>query len=52
VRISRLLTLIEQGRVDPTPMTTHTFGFDEIDRAFEMMESTEDGMIKPLIRFE
>lgn len=51
VRMKRLMRLLERGRVDPTPMTTHQFGFDEIDRAFEMMENKEDGMIKPLIRF-
>jgi threonine dehydrogenase-like Zn-dependent dehydrogenase len=39
------------GRIDPTPMTTHTFSFDDIDRAFEMMTTKEDGIIKPLITF-
>ncbi|MDZ7766469.1 MAG: zinc-binding dehydrogenase [Melioribacteraceae bacterium] len=38
VRMSRLLRLLEQKKVDPTPMTTHTFKFDEIEKAFEMME--------------
>lgn len=51
VRMRRLLRLLERGRVDPTPMTTHTFPFDELDRAFDMMKSKEDGMIKPLIEF-
>lgn len=51
LRISRLLRLLESGRVDPTPMTTHAFGFDEIEKAFHMMENKEDGMIKPLIEF-
>jgi len=50
-RMRRLLRLIETGRVDPTPMTTHTFKFDELERAFHMMETKEDGMIKPLIVF-
>lgn len=51
-RMRRLLRLIEMGRVDPTPMTTHTFSFDELDKAFQMMENKEDGIIKPLINFE
>lgn len=51
VRMSRLLRLLEQKKVDPTPMTTHTFKFDEIEKAFEMMEKKEDGIIKPLIEF-
>ncbi len=33
-------------------MTTHEFGFEEIERAFRMMESKEDGIIKPLIHFD
>jgi len=50
-RMKRLLRLIETERVDPTPMTTHTFGFDDLDKAFHMMETKEDGIIKPLINF-
>ena len=50
-RMRRLLRLIDTGRVDPTPMTTHTFKIDELERAFHMMETKEDGMIKPLIVF-
>ncbi len=50
-RMERLLRLIERGRVDPTPMTTHTFAFDDLQDAFGMMETKEDGIIKPLITF-
>ena len=50
-RMQRLLRLIEKGRIDPTPMTTHTFTFDQIEKAFHMMETKEDGIIKPLIVF-
>jgi threonine dehydrogenase-like Zn-dependent dehydrogenase len=50
-RMQRLLRLIETGRVDPTPLTTHTFRFEEIEKAFRMMETKEDGVIKPLILF-
>jgi isopropanol dehydrogenase (NADP+) len=52
LRISRLLRLLENRRLDPTLMTTHTFRFDEIEKAFRMMETKEDGMIKPLIDFQ
>jgi threonine dehydrogenase-like Zn-dependent dehydrogenase len=51
-RMRRLLRLIQRRRVDPTRLTTHTFRFEEIGRAFEMMKTKEDGMIKPLIVFE
>lgn len=51
LRLSRLLRLLATGRIDPTPLTTHTFHFDEIEKAFHMMEHKEDGVIKPLIVF-
>ncbi len=51
-RMKRLMRLIQSGRVDPTPMTTHRFLFEEIEKAFRMMQTKEDGMIKPLIIFE
>jgi threonine dehydrogenase-like Zn-dependent dehydrogenase len=50
-RMTRLLRLLQSGRIDPTPMTTHTFSFDEIDTAFELMSTKADGIIKPLITF-
>ena len=49
--MNRLFRLMQTGRIDPTPMTTHTFSFDDIGRAFDMMASKEDGIIKPLITF-
>jgi threonine dehydrogenase-like Zn-dependent dehydrogenase len=50
-RMQRLLRLIETKRVDPSLMTTHHFEFDEIEKAFHVMETKEDGVIKPLIDF-
>jgi threonine dehydrogenase-like Zn-dependent dehydrogenase len=50
-RMTRLLRLLGTGRIDPTPMTTHTFPFDQIEEAFALMTSKEDGIIKPLITF-
>src|SRR5229473_66015 len=51
LRMERLLRLLQGGRVDPTGLTTHTFRFDELERAFGMMERKLDGIIKPLILF-
>jgi threonine dehydrogenase-like Zn-dependent dehydrogenase len=51
LRMERLLRLLEMKRVDPTPLTTHTFGFDEMPRAFEIMDKKLDGVLKPLIVF-
>lgn len=50
-RMQRLFALIATGRFDPTLMTTHTMGFDEVGRGFEMMRDKQDGIIKPLIVF-
>ena len=52
LRLRRLLRLLEAGRVDPTLMTTHEFPFAETDEAYRLMESKEDGIVKPLIDFE
>jgi threonine dehydrogenase-like Zn-dependent dehydrogenase len=38
-------------RTDPTMLTTHRFPFDQIERAFDMMKSKADNIIKPLIAF-
>ena len=32
-------------------MTTHEFGFDQIERVFAMMATKEDDIIKPLASF-
>jgi threonine dehydrogenase-like Zn-dependent dehydrogenase len=50
-RMGRLMRLIQTRRVDPLPMTTHRFKFADIKKAFTMMQTKEDGMIKPLITF-
>ena len=50
-RVACLIRLLDVGRVDPTPMTTHRFAFDQVDQTFRLMETKEDGIIKPLISF-
>jgi isopropanol dehydrogenase (NADP+) len=51
LRMERLLRVLESGHVDPTPMTTHTFALDDMERAFEVSDQKLDGVIKPLITF-
>ena len=51
LRMERLLRTLEMKRVDPTLMTTHTFPFGEMERAFEIMDKKLDGVLKPLIVF-
>ncbi len=36
---------------DIRPMTTHEFGFDEVEPELSLMETKGDGIIKPLVRF-
>ena len=47
----RMERLLQAKRLDPTAMTTHTFPFAQLDRAFEMMDKKLDGVIKPFIKF-
>ena len=49
--MERLLRILQSQRVDPTKMTTHTFNFADLSRAFEIMDKKLDGVIKPLIVF-
>ena len=50
-QVSRLLRLIQNGRIDPTPLTTHRFSFAEVETAFTMMTTKADNIVKPLITF-
>ena len=51
LRMERLLRILETKRMDPTKLTTHTFKFDQVAKAFEMMDKKEDGVIKPIVKF-
>jgi isopropanol dehydrogenase (NADP+) len=46
-----LLQVLLMKRINPTKMTTHTFPFDQLDTAFDIMDKKKDGVIKPLITF-
>jgi len=48
-QMTRLLRLIQNERVDPTKLTTHRFKFDDVEKAFWMMDTKEDNIIKPVI---
>jgi isopropanol dehydrogenase (NADP+) len=51
LRMARLLRVLAAERVDPTSMTTHTFRFDEMERAFEVSDKKLDDVVKVLIGF-
>jgi threonine dehydrogenase-like Zn-dependent dehydrogenase len=51
LRMERLLRVLKTNRVDPTAMTSHTFAFDEMERAFEVADKKLDDVVKVLITF-
>ena len=44
-----VLQLIEQGKIDTTPLITHRFPLSRIDEAYNIFENKEDGVIKVAI---
>jgi isopropanol dehydrogenase (NADP+) len=46
---TRLLRLVENRRLDLTPLTTHRFPFAEVEHAFELMVTRGGGVLKPFI---
>jgi threonine dehydrogenase-like Zn-dependent dehydrogenase len=49
--MERLLRVLRAKRIDPTRMTTHEFAFEDMERAFEVLDKKLDDVIKPLISF-
>ena len=43
------LALIAQGKLDTTPLITHTFPLDQIEEAYDLFENRRDGVIKVAI---
>ena len=43
---TQILRLIEQGKIDTTPLITHRFPLTRIEDAYRIFESKEDGVIK------
>lgn len=45
-----ILTLIDQGLIDTTPLITHHFSLSDIDEAYRVFENKLDGVIKVAIK--
>lgn len=45
-KCGEILSLIEQGRIDTTPLITHTYPLRDIAAAYELFENRRDGVIK------
>ena len=41
-----IISLIEQGKIDTTPLITHRFALKDIEKAYEIFENKLDGVIK------
>src|ERR1700681_2158247 len=49
-RMRRLMELVRHGRLDLTPLLTHTFPLDRITEAYQVFGERRDGVIKVAIR--
>ena len=47
---AEILSLIEQGMIDTTPLITHRSSLEEIEEAYRMFESREEGVIKIAVK--
>jgi len=45
-----ILRLIQAGRIDTTPLITHTYPLSQIEEAFELFENRRDNVIKVAVR--
>ena len=46
---AEILSLIQAGKLDMTPLITHTYPFKEIDAAYALFEAKADGVMKVAI---
>ena len=51
-KCAETLALIEQGKIDTTPLITHTFPLKDIASAYDLFENRRDGVIKAAIQME
>jgi len=49
-RMRRLMELVRHGRLDLTPLLTHTFSLDQITVAYKLFGERRDGVIKVAIK--
>ncbi|HKO97372.1 MAG TPA: alcohol dehydrogenase catalytic domain-containing protein [Pyrinomonadaceae bacterium] len=49
-RMRRLMEVVRSGRVDLTPLLTHTFPLEKINDAYELFGGRQDGVLKVAIK--
>ena len=45
-----ILKLIEEGKIDTTPLITHTLPLNQIEEAYQIFEEKKDGVIKVAVK--
>jgi threonine dehydrogenase-like Zn-dependent dehydrogenase len=48
-RMRRMMSVIQSGHVNLLPLITHRFKFDQIEEAYELLASRQDGVVKVAI---
>ena len=49
-RMRRLMEMVRHGRLDLTPLLTHSYGLDQIEEAYHLFAAQDDGVVKVAIR--
>ncbi|CAN5564974.1 hypothetical protein BH20VER1_BH20VER1_28350 [soil metagenome] len=49
-RMRRLMSMVQTGRFDPTPLITHRYSLDQVIEAYELFGSRAGGVLKVAIR--
>jgi threonine dehydrogenase-like Zn-dependent dehydrogenase len=48
--IREAVAAVASGRLDPSPLYTHTFSFDEIGNAFSSVQQRPENFLKALVK--
>lgn len=49
-KCGEIMRLVAEGKIDTTPLITHTFAFSELDRAYDLFERRADGVMKVAVK--
>ena len=49
---AEILELIRRGKIDTTPLITHRFPLAEIEKAYQIFEQQQDGVMKIAVTAE
>lgn len=49
-RMRRLLSLVQSGRFDPTPLITHRFSLDQIVEGYDLFGARAEGVLKVAVK--